>query len=159
MLELFTKKPVFQGVDEINQLDVIFRLLGTPTPERWPGVADLPWYELVKPKEVIPNHFRSLFQKSVHAVLACSRACKEGLLMIGVLVRAGGCRQRHWTSQSCCLRLIPRGVCPRRRRLKRRISTRNSRHLTCRSGVCISLPSTIKVPFELTRRCATGCPS
>ena len=73
MLELFTKKPVFQGVDEINQLDVIFRLLGTPTTERWPGVADLPWYELVKPKEVIPNHFRSLFQKSVHAVMACSR--------------------------------------------------------------------------------------
>lgn len=63
MLELFTKKPVFQGMDEINQLDVIFKLLGTPTPERWSGVADLPWYELVKPRELIPNHFRTLFQK------------------------------------------------------------------------------------------------
>ena len=63
MLELSTKKPVFQGNDEIHQLDVVYRILGTPTPERWPGVTSLPWYELVKPKDVIPNHFRELFQK------------------------------------------------------------------------------------------------
>lgn len=63
MLELFTKKPIFQGNDEIHQLDVMYRILGTPTPERWPGVNSLPWYELVKPKDVIPNHFKELFQK------------------------------------------------------------------------------------------------
>lgn len=63
MLELYTKKPVFQGNDEIHQLDVIFKVMGTLTPQCWPGVANLPWYELVKPKEVIPNHFRTLFQK------------------------------------------------------------------------------------------------
>ena len=63
MLELFTKKPIFQGNDEIHQLDVVYKILGTPTPERWPGVNSLPWYELVKPKDVIPNHFRDLFQK------------------------------------------------------------------------------------------------
>jgi CTD kinase subunit alpha len=63
MLELYTKKPVFQGNDEIHQLDVIHKVLGTLTPERWPGVANLPWYELVKPKETIQNHFRTLFQK------------------------------------------------------------------------------------------------
>lgn len=63
MLELFTKKPVFQGNDEIHQLDVIYKILGTPTPERWPGVLSLPWYELIKPKDHIPNHFRELFHK------------------------------------------------------------------------------------------------
>jgi CTD kinase subunit alpha len=63
MLELFTKKPVFQGNDEIHQLDVVYKIIGTPTPERWAGVLDLPWYELVKPKDAIPNHFRELFQK------------------------------------------------------------------------------------------------
>ena len=63
MLELFTKKPVFQGNDEIHQLDVIYKIIGTPTAERWPDVTNLPWYELVRPKEVIPNHFRELFQK------------------------------------------------------------------------------------------------
>jgi len=63
MLELFTKKPIFQGNDEIHQLDVIYRIIGTPSVERWSGVAELPWYELVKPKEVVHNHFRELFQK------------------------------------------------------------------------------------------------
>ncbi|PCH41018.1 Pkinase-domain-containing protein [Wolfiporia cocos MD-104 SS10] len=63
MLELFTKKPVFQGNDEIHQLDVIYRILGTPVVEHWPGMTSLPWYELVKPREAIPNHFRQLFEK------------------------------------------------------------------------------------------------
>ncbi|KIJ70528.1 hypothetical protein HYDPIDRAFT_79099 [Hydnomerulius pinastri MD-312] len=63
MLELFTKKPIFQGNDEIHQLDVIYRIFGTPTPERWPGITELPWYELVKPKDVIQDHFRELFQR------------------------------------------------------------------------------------------------
>jgi CTD kinase subunit alpha len=64
MLELFTKKPIFQGNDEIHQLDVIFKIFGTPAPESWTGVMQLPWYELVKPKDVIPNRFRDFFQKS-----------------------------------------------------------------------------------------------
>ncbi|KAH9938147.1 Pkinase-domain-containing protein [Fomitopsis serialis] len=63
MLELFTKKPVFQGNDEIHQLDVIYRIVGTPVVEQWPGMTSLPWYELVKPKEVVPDHFRQLFEK------------------------------------------------------------------------------------------------
>ncbi len=63
MLELYTKKPVFQGNDEIHQLDVIYRIFGTPDPQRWRGVGDLPWFELVKPREAMPNHFRELFKK------------------------------------------------------------------------------------------------
>lgn len=63
MLELFCKKPVFQGNDEIHQLDVIYKIMGTPTPKEWPGLADMPWYELVKPKESIRNRFRELFNK------------------------------------------------------------------------------------------------
>ncbi|KAI9508922.1 Pkinase-domain-containing protein [Russula earlei] len=57
MLELFTKRPIFQGNDEIHQLEFIFKILGTPTPERWPGMINLPWYELVKPKG---SHTKSL---------------------------------------------------------------------------------------------------
>ena len=73
MLELFTKKPVFQGTDEIHQLDLIYRVFGTPTPERWPGVTTMPWYELIKPKEVIPNPFRDLFKRYGHS--ACRPCC------------------------------------------------------------------------------------
>lgn len=63
MLELYTKKPVFQGNDEIHQLSTIWKLLGTPTPERWPGLLTLPWYELIKPRDALPNRFKDLFQK------------------------------------------------------------------------------------------------
>lgn len=69
MLELFTKKPVFQGTDEIHQVEVIFRLMGTPTAEGWTEVVNLPWYELVKPRQVIPSRFREAFQKSEYFIL------------------------------------------------------------------------------------------
>ncbi|PFH52758.1 hypothetical protein AMATHDRAFT_138953 [Amanita thiersii Skay4041] len=77
MLELFTKKPVFQGNDEIHQLDVIYKIFGAPTIERWPGVVNLPWYELIKPKDNAPNHFRELFQKWMSP---CALDLAEGLL-------------------------------------------------------------------------------
>lgn len=63
MLELFCKKPIFQGNDEIHQLDVIYKILGTPTVKRWPGLMEMPWFELVKPKETLRNRFRELFLK------------------------------------------------------------------------------------------------
>lgn len=63
MLELFTKKPVFQGNDELHQVEVVFKFLGSPTLERWPDAMNLPWYELVKPLQPIPNRFRDAFQK------------------------------------------------------------------------------------------------
>ncbi|KAJ3845101.1 kinase-like domain-containing protein [Lentinula raphanica] len=63
MLQLFTKKPIFQGNDEISQLDAIYKVFGTPTLQRWPGFANLPWYEMVKPKDGISNRFRELFRK------------------------------------------------------------------------------------------------
>ena len=65
MLELFITKPVFQGNDEIHQLEVIYSLMGTPRESDWPALKDLPWYELVKPKESLPSKFRETFAKSV----------------------------------------------------------------------------------------------
>lgn len=91
MLELFTKKPVFQGNDEIHQLDVIYKLLGTPTSERWPEVSSLPWYELVKPKDHIQNRFRDLFQKSVMTKLI-HPSCVSDRVFI-----SDGCRLPVWT--------------------------------------------------------------
>lgn len=63
MLELFCGKPVFQGNDEIHQLEVIYSIMGTPDEEAWPAVKDLPWYELVKPKEALPSRFEESFAK------------------------------------------------------------------------------------------------
>ncbi|KAF8468166.1 kinase-like domain-containing protein [Kalaharituber pfeilii] len=47
--ELFTRVAVFPGTTEINQLDVIYDILGTPTREDWPMLTQMPWYELLKP--------------------------------------------------------------------------------------------------------------
>lgn len=65
MLELYCKKPVFQGNDEIHQLDVIYKILGTPTTKDWPSLSDMPWYELIKPKpkDAFRNRFRDIFQR------------------------------------------------------------------------------------------------
>jgi len=61
MLELFTRKPTFPGDDEIHQLQVIYRVMGTPNTVDWPELVDQPWYELVKPKEPITSTFRENF--------------------------------------------------------------------------------------------------
>jgi len=120
MLELFTKKPVFQGTDEIHQLDVIYKVLGTPTPERWPGVTTMPWYELVKPKEVIPNPFRDLFKKYGHSNLLPS--------LWFLMEHVGGSRRMAWSwRRSCCITTRRRGY-PLSRHSNTLISRRSNRH-------------------------------
>ncbi|ONK57959.1 uncharacterized protein A4U43_C09F6180 [Asparagus officinalis] len=42
MAELLAKEPLFPGKTEVDQLDKIFRTLGTPTEKIWPGFAKLP---------------------------------------------------------------------------------------------------------------------
>ena len=41
MAEMVTKKPLFPGDCEVDELFKIFRLLGTPDEESWPGVTAL----------------------------------------------------------------------------------------------------------------------
>jgi len=43
--ELLTKKPLFPGDSEIDQLFKIFRQMGTPTEEMWHGCTSLPDYK------------------------------------------------------------------------------------------------------------------
>ena len=43
-VELFTKEALFQGDSEQDQLYRIFRILGTPTEEVWPGVSSVILY-------------------------------------------------------------------------------------------------------------------
>jgi len=50
MLEMVTKKALFPGIDEIDQLVRIWGIMGSPTTEKWPKVTELPWWELVKPQ-------------------------------------------------------------------------------------------------------------
>lgn len=43
--EMATKRPLFRGDSEIDQLFRIFRTMGTPTEESWPGVTSLKAYK------------------------------------------------------------------------------------------------------------------
>ncbi|RMZ84976.1 hypothetical protein DV738_g418, partial [Chaetothyriales sp. CBS 135597] len=42
LAELLTLEPLFQGKNEIDQLSLIFAMLGTPSNESWPGFRSLP---------------------------------------------------------------------------------------------------------------------
>nr|QWX39174.1 cyclin-dependent kinase [Populus tomentosa] len=42
MAELLSKDPLFNGKTEVDQLDKIFRILGTPNETIWPGFSKLP---------------------------------------------------------------------------------------------------------------------
>ncbi|KAK8762927.1 hypothetical protein V5799_034464 [Amblyomma americanum] len=44
-VEMVTRKPLFHGDSEIDQLFRIFRTLGTPTEQSWPNVTKLPDYK------------------------------------------------------------------------------------------------------------------
>ncbi|KAF9118904.1 kinase subunit of RNA polymerase II carboxy-terminal domain kinase I, partial [Mortierella sp. 14UC] len=65
MVELFTRRPIFQGHNEITQLENIWKTMGTPQRESWPGVDQLPWYELIKHlnTESRTSRFRDMFAK------------------------------------------------------------------------------------------------
>ncbi|XP_034247855.1 cyclin-dependent kinase 2 isoform X2 [Thrips palmi] len=59
--EMTTRRPLFPGDSEIDQLFRVFRTLGTPDESKWPGVSQLPDYKSMFPrwdpqdmKEVLP---------------------------------------------------------------------------------------------------------
>jgi cyclin-dependent kinase 12/13 len=58
---LLNSKAVFPGKSELEQLDMIFNVCGTPTPENWPNVTELPLWNECKPKEKINRCLREKF--------------------------------------------------------------------------------------------------
>jgi serine/threonine protein kinase len=47
---MIMKKPLFPGESEIDELFSIFRVLGTPTEETFPGLTELPAYSETFPQ-------------------------------------------------------------------------------------------------------------
>jgi non-specific serine/threonine protein kinase len=50
MAEMYTGRPLFPGTNNEDQLQKIFRLLGTPNEQSWPNISQFPEY---KPPQVI----------------------------------------------------------------------------------------------------------
>lgn len=48
--EMATRKPLFPGDSEIDEIFKIFRILGTPTEQDWPGVTSFPDFKSSFPR-------------------------------------------------------------------------------------------------------------
>lgn len=70
LAELLLRKPLFPGRNEIDQLELIFKLCGTPTEATWPNVSKLPWYKF-KPKKVYKPRLREVFKEYVIGCRNC----------------------------------------------------------------------------------------
>jgi negative regulator of the PHO system len=60
MAEMYTGRPLFPGTTNDDQLQKIFRLMGTPSERSWPGISQFPEYK--------PN-FHNFATQSLHAIL------------------------------------------------------------------------------------------
>jgi len=61
--EILLRDPLFQGQEEIDQLNKIFRLLGTPTEESWKGWSSFPGVKKINFKKFTQNKLRERFPK------------------------------------------------------------------------------------------------
>ncbi len=61
MAELLAKEPLLSGRSEIEQIDKVFKLLGTPTDRVWPGFTELPLVKKVKFVQQPYNNLRNRF--------------------------------------------------------------------------------------------------
>jgi cyclin-dependent kinase 12/13 len=63
--ELYNRRPIFRAENEIDQLDAISRVCGTPTPAAWPTVHECRLFDTMQFKKVYPRlvkeHFRQKF--------------------------------------------------------------------------------------------------
>lgn len=66
LVEIFTKHAIFPGNGgEINQLDRIYNVLGTPTRADWPDITELAWYPLLAPAERKASTFEDKYRERV----------------------------------------------------------------------------------------------
>ena len=68
LVEILTRHAIFPGDGgEINQLEKIYNVLGTPSRNDWPGIVDLQWYELLRPPQRLPSTFAEKYRERVSA--------------------------------------------------------------------------------------------
>jgi serine/threonine protein kinase len=59
--ELLLRKPILAGRNEYEQLDLIFKLLGTPDEQSWPGCTQLQYYDMIIGQK--QHRYQSRFQE------------------------------------------------------------------------------------------------
>jgi len=59
--ELLMRKPILPGKNEFEQIDLIFKLLGTPDEQAWPKCKDYQYYDLIMSQT--PRKYQSRFEE------------------------------------------------------------------------------------------------
>ncbi|CAM9127034.1 unnamed protein product [Choristocarpus tenellus] len=76
LAELMIGKPLFPAKVELEQLDLIFQVCGTPTSMNWPGHEDLPGYSVMMPAKVYPDKLKEHLGEAARK--AGTAACMTG---------------------------------------------------------------------------------
>ncbi|KDN44386.1 Pkinase-domain-containing protein [Tilletiaria anomala UBC 951] len=106
--ELLTKEPLFMAKNETEQIAKIFRLLGQPTEDSWPGFQALPLASSLSVKVGAPP-FSTLRQKFAHGQARGAPVCSEaGLDLLQRLltydprrrITAEDALRHHWFKES-----------------------------------------------------------
>lgn len=83
LAELLTRKPLFPGRDEAEQLDLIFQITGSPTEREWPRWRSLPQARLVSDSRIYPDQLESYFRKlAAHQGAPCSHAVVDLIVQL-----------------------------------------------------------------------------
>ena len=61
LMELFTRRAIFQGTNEIDQLWKVYDIMGTISTEDWPDAYKLPWFEILRPNYRTEFRFNTKF--------------------------------------------------------------------------------------------------
>ncbi|KAH3674791.1 hypothetical protein WICMUC_002994 [Wickerhamomyces mucosus] len=77
--ELMLRVPYLPGSDDLNQIDVTFQALGTPTEDNWPNVSSLPGYNDLK---IYPEPSRQELRKRFIAATESALDLMSGLLQL-----------------------------------------------------------------------------
>lgn len=59
---MLSGKPLLMGNSEVSQIELIFKMFGTPITENWESAKDLDFYSLLQPKEEMKRSFRENFK-------------------------------------------------------------------------------------------------
>jgi len=76
-VEMLNLKPLFPGSSEQDQLKKIFKIMGTPDPEAWPGLTELPEWK--------PENFESYQGESLSKI--CPKMDADGLDLLDKMLR------------------------------------------------------------------------
>lgn len=61
--EMFKRHPILTGKSDLDQIQIIFDLIGSPTEENMPGWSDLPGCEGVKSFETRKGNLKDQFKE------------------------------------------------------------------------------------------------